>query len=171
MGASPVPTVSAELYDPETGAWTVTGSMGTAHAWHTATLLSDGRVLVAGGTTNIRLSAEIYDTARGTWTATSPMVVERPGHTATLLDSGQVLIVGRNADGQLASAELFDPATRLWVVADTLTLRVRSIPPSFCPAAECWWQGASGASFRTTVRVRRFMSLRPGGLRQRGGRA
>ena len=55
---------SAELYDPATGSWSNTGSLGTARQSHTATLLASGKVLVAGGidsNINTSSSAELYD--------------------------------------------------------------------------------------------------------------
>ena len=66
------------------------------------TLLSDGRVLVAGGRSDT--SAEIYDPTTGTFTATGSMTVVRTGPTATLLGNGKVLVAGGN---DLGSAELY----------------------------------------------------------------
>ena len=87
---APTPPAPATL-----GPWTATGSMLTPRGDHTATLLTDGRVLVAGGFDNIvRLaSAELYDPATGSWTATGSMTTAHSGHTATLLPDGRVLVV------------------------------------------------------------------------------
>jgi hypothetical protein len=94
---------SAELYDPATGTWTVTGSLNIRRLYHTATLLASGEVLVAGGYINLA-SAELYDPASGIWTLTGRLNTGRDFHTATLLADGRVLVAGR-----LASAELYDP--------------------------------------------------------------
>src|SRR5262249_52890203 len=72
------------MIDPS---WTATGSMGIERYLHTATLLPNGKVLVAGGTNDgvtSRRSAELYDPATGTWTATGSMGIARALHTATL---------------------------------------------------------------------------------------
>ena len=77
------------------GKWRITGRMTTAREYHTATLLRNGQVLVAGGfnsTATDLASAELYDPATGTWTATGSMASGRTAHTATLLPNGQVLV-------------------------------------------------------------------------------
>ncbi|HEY3139412.1 MAG TPA: kelch repeat-containing protein [Blastocatellia bacterium] len=107
-------TSAAELYDPETGDWSITGSPKEIH--NTATLLSDGRVLVAGGAdssfTSVR-SAELYDAATGSWSDASNLITARQSHTATLLPDGRVLVAG-GVDGDfdigtdfLATAEIY----------------------------------------------------------------
>src|SRR5262249_48168162 len=105
---------SAELYDSATGTWTFTGNLNTARYWHTATLLADGMVLVAGGVV-LDGSAELYDPATETWTTTGSLNTARWQHTATLLPSGKVLVAGGVGNvGDLSSAELYDPATGNW---------------------------------------------------------
>src|SRR5436190_23660711 len=106
------------------GTWTVTGSLNAARFEHTATLLLNGMVLVAGGgdgTGNMLTSAELYDTASGMWTATGSLNVGRWSHTTTLLPNGMVLVAGGADDNfSLASAELYDPVSGSWSATGSL---------------------------------------------------
>ena len=122
-------TSSAEIYDPNAKSFTATGSMTVARQGATATLLNDGRVLLAGGVQNIGFraelsSAELYDPVAGTFTATGSMQTPREGHTATLLRDGQVLVAGGSDNGvhTLDSAEIYDPRSGAWHFAGHLTV-------------------------------------------------
>jgi hypothetical protein len=100
--------------------FSVTGSMQSARSEHTASLLSNGKVLVAGGTYNAgsyRSSSELYDPTVGTWSGTGALLSTRASHTATVLSNGEVLVTGglASTDGAyLSSSELYDPATGSW---------------------------------------------------------
>jgi hypothetical protein len=111
---------SAELYDPASGTWSLTGNMVTPREYHTATQLTNGKVLVAGGCYSAcgiynMTNAELYDPASGTWSATGSMTTARAQHTATLLPNGKVLVTGGISGSNIvASAEVYDPTTRTW---------------------------------------------------------
>ncbi|MEM7354531.1 MAG: kelch repeat-containing protein, partial [Acidobacteriota bacterium] len=128
-GHSSGPTYdSAEIYDPATDSWSVTGFMAEVRAGHSATLLTKGpdagKVLVVGGSdrapSNLATTGcEIYDPATGTWSATGSLNESRSQHTATLLPSGEILVAGGqykiNTETR-ASAELYDPLSGTWAL-------------------------------------------------------
>lgn len=103
-----------ELYDPATETWTPTGQPSRL-GYLTATLLLNGKVLVAGG---VRIStAELYDPESGTWSPTGSLIWDRDFCKATLLRNGQVLVTGgfqQGPDRGISSAELYHPDTGTW---------------------------------------------------------
>jgi len=117
----------SELYDPETGTWSFTGSLNVPRADYTTTLLGNGKVLVAGGANGccqpsyLSNTAELYDPAIGEWSLTGNLNVPRNYHTATLLSNGKVLIVGGFEAAFSATAELYDPGTGKWSLTGNLS--------------------------------------------------
>lgn len=101
-----------------------TGSMSTARYAHTASMLPNGKVLVAGGAYGADIpvsSAELYDPNTGVWTTTASLDVARQYHSATLLNDGRVLVAGGATINAISSVELYDPATGNWAVTNSLT--------------------------------------------------
>ena len=91
---------STELYDPRTGTWALAGDSGVGSILHTATLLTDGKVLVAGGngggvggdaTYSVTM---LYDSVSRTWSRGGDLPTPVYGHAATLLPDGEVLLAG-----------------------------------------------------------------------------
>jgi hypothetical protein len=118
---------AAEIFDPATGSFALTGTLQQARAFHRATLLADGRVLLSGGyvmpppqataRTAATASSEIFDPATGKFSTTNSMQVARVDHSALLLRDGRVLVVAgfRAEDGDgIAQTELFDASTGTW---------------------------------------------------------
>ncbi len=104
------------------GTFTAVGDLTTARAGHTATLLPNGKVLIAGGFGDgfpppgqKFASAELYDPSTGIFTPTGNMTTSRARHTATLLANGKVLVAGGVKDLSAGiydpSAEIYDPST------------------------------------------------------------
>jgi hypothetical protein len=102
---------TAELYNPSTGTFTLTGSLNTGRNSHSAALLPSGEVLIVGGQHQVGTaiqcisSAELYNPATGKFTAAGDTQVAHCQNTAVLLNTGEVLIT----DG--STAELYNPTT------------------------------------------------------------
>jgi hypothetical protein len=116
---------SAEIFRVKTLSFQRTGSMHQARISHTATLLKDGRVLIAGGYGDrVEADAELYDPKTGTFAQAASLLVARCKHTAGLLPDGRVLIAGgsdsRGWNGNLSSAEIYDPLTGKFAPASPL---------------------------------------------------
>ncbi len=110
---------NAQLYDPATNSWSSGGTVMQSRDWHTATMLFNGKVLVAGGTVGggSSITTELYDPASNTWAAAGNMATGRSSHNAVLLPNGKVLVVA----GVTATAELYDPSINQWSSAGSMS--------------------------------------------------
>ena len=119
---------TAELYNPISGTFSPTSSPNVPRAYHTATLLPNGEVLIAGGEVaglQTTTSVELYDPNAGSFTLAGNMSAPRYNHTATLLNDGRVLIAegvsgsGGGIGNQVGPDDVYDPGTGLFTQAGT----------------------------------------------------
>jgi len=119
---------ACEIYDPVTGKWSCAASMNIARSDHTATLLTDGTVLIAGGYGNtLELSScEIYNPANNTWTVTAPLNEARTNAASILLHNGNIFVSGGESNfNWKKTCEVFDPITKKWaIVPDMADARI-----------------------------------------------
>ncbi|MAG55952.1 MAG: hypothetical protein CMJ83_06655 [Planctomycetes bacterium] len=134
----PIPSGTSNIYDPYTRTTNVGPTMTVARAFHTATTLDDGRVLLCGGVDavagTVTATCEIYDPATNSFAATASMTTARAAHTATLLQDGRVLVtggtslflgtIGQILNASTASAAIWSPTTGMW----TATANAMSSP-------------------------------------------
>ncbi len=126
---NPSPTLnSCEIYDYETGKWSYVASMHYKRSGHTATLLNNGNVLVAGGSADSAVElnkCEIYEPKENRWIEIDSINLARSAHNSLLLANGNVLISG----GQnyhysgvpwLSSCEIYDLSKNKWINANKL---------------------------------------------------
>lgn len=122
---------TTELYDPLNEKWKNVSSMNYPRYGHTATLLTNGKVLVVGGvdlTFSSSNNAELFDSSTETWTVTGSMFNARSKHTASLLRNGKVLVAGGGTGGQevipgfnpLKTAEIYNLSAGMWTNTDSL---------------------------------------------------
>jgi hypothetical protein len=117
---------SAEIFNSQTLRFQPTGTLHRARLGQTATLINDGTVLMAGGGNGAGLiaNAGLYDPRTGTFSECGSLITPRHKHTAGLLPDGRVLVAGgsdeRDWNGNLNSAEIFDPRTNRFTAAASL---------------------------------------------------
>ncbi|MFA6091712.1 MAG: kelch repeat-containing protein [Elusimicrobiota bacterium] len=118
-------TKAAEIFYPDSNSWALTSPMISSRNYHTAVLLPDGNVLVAGGYDaggNFLSSAEIYISTAHLWRSIAPMGTARAQHTMTLLHTNKVLVAGGVNNSVLDDVEIYDPGAGAWAPAAAMNL-------------------------------------------------
>lgn len=123
---------SCELYNPDTGLWTMTGSMSQIRRDFELVPLPNGKIMAVGGKdpAGVALAGcELYDQATGQWTPASSLSIGRIGYGATVLGNGKILVSGGSSGGPLNSCEIYDPATGQWTpTGNMITGRNSHVP-------------------------------------------
>jgi hypothetical protein len=141
---------TAELYNPASGTWSATGSMKQVRQYHTASVLLNGKVLVAAGgttTSNFSSSAELYDTASGTWSTTGSLSSQHYLHAAAVLPGGAVLVAG----GGSSVAEIYNPALGTWSTTGPMNATRNSLAMALLASGKVLVAGGDDYSSGSTV--------------------
>jgi Kelch motif/Galactose oxidase, central domain len=152
--SAPPPSLimDAVLFDPAKNTWAKVAPMPFAETGATATVLGDGRILLAGGrdANGALQRAAIFDPSNRLWALTAPMRTARYGAAAVLLKNGKVLVAGGVAGpGQtLNDAELYDPKTSTWSSAGTMSI-ARSPAALRLPDGRVLLAGGGGGGLST----------------------
>ncbi|MFH1725132.1 MAG: kelch repeat-containing protein, partial [Elusimicrobiota bacterium] len=158
---SGTPLSTAELFDPSVGTngeWATTDSMSDGRYGHTATLLHNGKVLIAGGfglDGGGELStAELYDPSAGSWSTTNPMPDVLGFHTATLLPDGKVLVAGGDSDpGVTDHAGLYDPTSGNWTATGSMSEQRYYHTATLLPNGKVLVAGGFNGSYLSTAEL------------------
>ena len=163
--ANGVTLASTEIYDPATGNFTSAGTMIAPRESHTATALSDGKILIAGGFHNVGgyaqswVTAELYEPASGFFVPVGSMATPRGSHTTTRLQNGKVLVAGGdNCQGLggcavTSSGEVYDPATNMFISPGNMTTPRYLHASTLLPNGTVLITGGYGASFLDTAEI------------------
>lgn len=159
-------TAAAELYNPATGSWSSTGAMRAARMSMTATVLPNGRALIAGGqtaATDALGSSELYNPSTGTFTLTGKLITPRSGHTATLLTNGLVLMAGgENVNGiSTQKAELYNPATGTYAATGNMPSTRQEHTAVLLPTGYVLVSGGNNVNSTTTTALASCATYHP----------
>jgi N-acetylneuraminic acid mutarotase len=153
---------SVEIYNPASNSWAVFGNLHAARHGHTATLLTNGKVLVVGGTTATTTlsSVELYDPSANIWTNVASLLAGRSNHSAVLLQDGKVLVTGGNGAQDtrpvLSSAEIYDPSTNTWHAAASMNSLRTGHSSTLLPDGKVLLIGGFGSAMIASDRVERY---------------